>query len=173
MALVRLRSALNVTLALLAVTAALGAGSSTAFGGVSSAAIVVMLAQLRRDPSGAAAVPTEPWGRAAEAPSGLVPLMPGVGIRMPTVLPLRPRRDPIRVRLPRRTARAIAFMLVALAVAITVLPPQLRQDCSSLLSMLHPSTCSWHTDITREGVAALSALFLSAVYAAQTLWRAR
>ena len=166
-----LRHAAMATLAVLAATAALGAGSGTAYAGVSGTAIVVMLAPLRRDPAGAAAVPTEPWPGAAGVPGGLVPLMPGVGIRLPTARPIRPRRGPARPRLPRGTTRAIAFVLVAVAVTVAVFRSQVQLDCANFLSLLYPEECSWHTEITREGVAAVSALLLSIAYAANTLLR--
>jgi hypothetical protein len=134
-----------------------------------------MLAPLRRDPAGAAAVPTSPWPDGAGVPSGLVPLTPGVHLRMPVALPARRRPQPASARLPRGAVRAIALVLIALAVAVAVLHPQLSYDCLNLLPAFDDDsdTCGWNTDLGRDGVAALSALILSVAYAADRLMRAK
>lgn len=168
---------MNITLAVLAATAVLSVAvpaARPAGFAVGTAATVIVLAPLRRDPAGAAAVPTSPWPGAAGAPGALVSLTPGVRLRMPVALPARRRPQPTSSRLPRGGVRAIALVLIALGVAIAVLQPQLRYGCLNLLPAFDDSdTCGWNTDLGRDGIAALSALVLSIAYAANRLTRAR
>ena len=167
-----LRHAVNVTLAGLAVLALAAPAARPAGVAVGSAAAVVMLAPVRRDPAGGPADPTSPWPGAAGVPSGLVPLAPGVRLRMPVALAARRQPHPTSSRLPRGAVRAIALVLIALGGAIVVVHTQMTYDCLNLLSLFAGSdACEWKSNLRADGVAALAALVLSVAYAANRLAR--
>ena len=136
---------------------------------LSSPAVVVVVAPARRDAAGAPAVPTVPWARTPAPSAGLVPLMPGVGIRVPPVTPVHWSTRGSS-RLPRGTARAIGLVFLAFAVTLVALRGHVEYDCLQLLTWSELS-CGWRVHVTAAGLGVLAALAACVVYAAAVLRR--
>jgi hypothetical protein len=132
--------------------------------------VVAVIAPARRNPGGAPAVPTAPWSRTPAPSAGLVPLLPGVSIRVPSATPVR-RSSRGSTRLPRGTARAIGLVFIAFTVALVALREHVEPDCATLLAW-SGSGCTWRVEVTAEAVGGVAAFAASLTYAVTVLWRA-
>ena len=143
---------------------------SAGLAALSAPVVVVVAAPARRDAAGAPAIPTAPWSRTPVASAtGLVALLPGVGIRVPPVTPV-PWSSRGSSRLPRGTARAIGLVFVALAAALVAARDRVEYDCGKLLTWSEPA-CGSRVEVTADDLGVLAAVAASVVCAATVLRR--